>query len=103
MKYGVDIKHLKLPPQKAMYLLHFPHLEISHLTWKAVCNWSFVVNLVAEHNNSVHITEEDRFYKYSFNNLKRTGGDILKLHYTSQNNNNKRFKILSFKVRNLLY
>lgn len=54
-----------------MYLLHFPHLEITHLTWKAVYNWSFIVNLLVEHNNSVHITEEGRFYKYSFNNLKQ--------------------------------
>lgn len=102
MKYGVDIKHSKLPLQKETYLLHFPPLEISHPTWKAVCNKSFVVNVLLELNNSVHITEEGRYYKYSFNNLKRTGGDILKLYYTSQNNNN-RFKILSFKVKNLLY
>jgi len=33
-KYGVDAKHYysKLPSQKEMCLLHFPHLEITHLT-----------------------------------------------------------------------
>lgn len=69
----MDVKHYysKLPLQKVMYLLHFPHLEITHLTWKAVCNWSFIVNLLVEHSNSVPITEEGRFYKYSFNNLKQ--------------------------------
>lgn len=64
-KYGVDVKYYnsELPPQKEMYFLHFLHLEITHLTRKAVYNWSFVVNLFVEHDDIVHITEEGSFYK----------------------------------------